>query len=137
MLTKSLFAVIRIADGREYIDISSLSGTAQDAAETAAHSDKMLPGWARENPVVRVSAVTLSENAGGEPARPAKPMKPNKKDPYKPSIPLKGLLDTTPYRKAMASMQAQIAACLDSGVSEPVTITDPMGGEIIVRRRAS
>jgi hypothetical protein len=57
------YAAIRRTEGREWIDISTLSWCRKTAANKAERQDSLLPRWAEANPVVWVSVVEVRELA--------------------------------------------------------------------------
>jgi hypothetical protein len=62
-ITATVFAVIRRADGKAYIDITTISGLAETARDKAKATDKQIPEWAKDNPIIRVSRVVISEQS--------------------------------------------------------------------------
>ena len=55
------FAAIRRADGKAYIDLLTIGALAKMARDKAEQTDKQMPGWAKDNPIVRVSRISIEE----------------------------------------------------------------------------
>lgn len=55
------FCAVRCTDGREWLDISTISLLAEEAERKAKETDTKLPQWARYNPVVRFAIVEIRE----------------------------------------------------------------------------
>lgn len=57
------FAVVRrsAAIGREWIATDELGLVAEDARRKAENCDKLIPQWAKQNPVVRIARVEIRE----------------------------------------------------------------------------
>jgi hypothetical protein len=56
-----LYVAIRCTEGREWIDIDTISYTHNATATKIQEWHKKLPGWHKENPVVRISRMFIQE----------------------------------------------------------------------------
>lgn len=56
-----VYAAIRTTDGREWIDTTTLSLLRDEATQAATDTDKLIPHYAADNPVVRISRVEIRE----------------------------------------------------------------------------
>ena len=59
VLTKRGFAVLRKADGREWLDTSTFSGDRETTERLAHDAERRIPGWANANPVTCVAQVEM------------------------------------------------------------------------------
>jgi hypothetical protein len=55
------FMAIRKTEGREWLDVDSLSTSSAASRRLAEKSDAKIPEWAKVNPVVRVAKVRIEE----------------------------------------------------------------------------
>jgi hypothetical protein len=66
---RTYFAAIRhCGDGYDYVDIQTINGIDEYAGDKAAETDRAIPVWAADNPVVRIGRVEIREiNADRQP----------------------------------------------------------------------
>ena len=60
-LTRTEWAVIRCTDGKEWIELGSIRC---DADASRSHAEILrhdLPDWSRDNPVIRIARITITE----------------------------------------------------------------------------
>lgn len=55
------FIAVRKTDGREWIDMNSWNFVAQAAQDHADKTNKQIPVWAKDNPVVRIARFKIYE----------------------------------------------------------------------------
>ena len=56
---QKLYGAIRQTDGRQWVDVDTLSAALEVSESKAKQTDKEIPHWAITNPVVRYGAFTL------------------------------------------------------------------------------
>lgn len=56
-----LYVVIRSAEDGPDLDLSAVAWSKDRALEKALHSNSIAPGWAAENPILRVAVFELQE----------------------------------------------------------------------------
>lgn len=60
-VTMGAFAAIRRADGKTYIDVLTIAALAELARDKAEATDRHMPAWAKDNPIVRISRIEIKE----------------------------------------------------------------------------
>lgn len=60
--TATCFAVVRMTDGREWVDIGTVECLREMAQESANKMDQCIPHWAQANRQVRTVKVTITED---------------------------------------------------------------------------
>lgn len=63
-MKQAMYVAIREADGREWMDTSSLHLVRELTVKTAAEQDARIPQWAAANPVKRIVPVTVTPAEG-------------------------------------------------------------------------
>ncbi len=61
MTSKYAFAAIRKTEGKEWIDTLTIQLTRNQSATSAEMTDRVIPGWGKINPVMRVTEVLITE----------------------------------------------------------------------------
>lgn len=65
---KGLWAAVRKTEGKEWIDRDTIDTSFKGAKAESSLTDEVIPGWAKDNPVVRVVPIVVKEvsNDDGE-----------------------------------------------------------------------
>lgn len=61
MLSRTEWAAIHCTDGKEWINIMSIRGLRELTSNYTASLLHSVPAWSRDNPVVRVSQISITE----------------------------------------------------------------------------
>lgn len=55
------YMAVRLTEDKEWLDKETLAYSESDARKFATDSEKNIPEWAKENPVVRVAKIRIEE----------------------------------------------------------------------------
>lgn len=61
MIQRRVYAAVRLSEGREWVDISTIRLEPVEAKASAREVDQRIPHWAQANPVVRVGPFDIQE----------------------------------------------------------------------------
>jgi hypothetical protein len=59
---KAFMAIRQSSDGYEWVDVRTASGAHDVCQQIADKDNAQLPEWAKHNKIVRIAAMTLTEN---------------------------------------------------------------------------